>query len=84
MQLKMFLAVAAVLSVATPLQGQTITGAITATVADLSGAVVPNVRVTATNSATNIAQTTHSNEAGVYNFTFLPEEGQPAVLENRI
>jgi hypothetical protein len=73
MQLKIFLALAvALLIIAVPLQGQTITGAITGTVADSSGAVVPNVRVTATNNATNIAQTTHSNEAGVYNFPFLP------------
>ena len=84
MQLKMFLALAAVLLVATPLQGQTITGAITGTVADSSGAVVPNVRVTATNSATNIAQMAHSNEGGVYNFTCLPEEGRPTVLEDSI
>jgi hypothetical protein len=84
MQLKMFLALAAVLLVATPLQGQTITGAITGTVADSSGAVVPNAKVTATNSATNIAQTAHSNEDALYNFTFLFEEGQPTLLENSI
>ena len=67
-----FAFVIALLVFASPLVAQTITGAITGTVADTSGAVVPNVRVTATNSATNIANTTQSNEAGVYNFPFLP------------
>lgn len=50
---------------------QTTTAAITGTVTDPSGAVVPNVKVTATNTATNVANTTQSNEAGLYNFPFL-------------
>ncbi len=50
---------------------QTITGAITGTVTDSTGAVIPNVKVTATNTATNIANASQSNEAGIYNFPFL-------------
>jgi hypothetical protein len=51
---------------------QTTTGAITGTVSDPSGAAIPNVKITATNTATNIANTTQSNSAGVYSFPFLP------------
>src|SRR5205085_11907036 len=50
---------------------QTTTGAITGTVTDPSGAVVPNVKVTATNAATNISNSTQSNDSGLYNFPFL-------------
>ena len=46
---------------------QTITGAITGTVADASGAVVPNVRITATNTGTNLTHNAVSNESGLYN-----------------
>lgn len=51
---------------------QTITGAITGEVTDPSGASIPGVKVTATNTATNISNTTQTNQAGVYNFPFLP------------
>src|SRR5688572_5769354 len=51
---------------------QTITGSITGTVSDQSGAVVPNVKVTATNVATNISNSTATNDSGIYNLTFLP------------
>ncbi|MBI4891011.1 MAG: TonB-dependent receptor [Acidobacteria bacterium] len=54
------------------LPGQTITGTITGTVTDPSGAVVPNVKVSATNKATNVSTDATSNEAGVYNLLFLP------------
>src|SRR5437867_4155504 len=50
---------------------QTTTGAITGAMTDPSGAFIPNVKVTATNTATNITHTTQSNEVGVYNFPFL-------------
>lgn len=54
------------------LAAQTTTASITGTVTDPSGAVVPNVKVIATNSATNIAYTATTNESGVYNILFLP------------
>src|SRR4051794_32822404 len=51
---------------------QTITGAITGTVTDQTGAVVPNAKITATNVATNVSTSTQSNESGIYNLLFLP------------
>src|SRR5262249_22971409 len=51
---------------------QTITGTITGTVTDPSGGIVPNVRVTGTNTGTNLTYSTQTNEAGVYNLLFLP------------
>src|SRR5260370_27103688 len=51
---------------------QTITGPITGTVTDSTGAVVPNVTITATNTSTNLKYDTKTNEAGVYNLQFLP------------
>src|SRR6266852_3486551 len=47
----------------------TITGAVT----DTTGAVVPNVIVTATHVATKITSTGSSNEAGIYNLPSLKE-----------
>ncbi len=51
---------------------QTITGAFTGTLADQSGAVVPNAKVTATNVGTNVTYAAQSNDSGVYNLLFLP------------
>src|SRR6516165_10635345 len=41
------------------------------TVNDASGAVLPGVEVTATNSATGVVTTVISNDAGAYNFASL-------------
>jgi hypothetical protein len=57
---------------ATAASAQTITGAFTGTLSDQSGAVVPNAKVTATNTGTNVTYTATSNDAGVYNLLFLP------------
>jgi hypothetical protein len=51
---------------------QTVTGAITGTVVDATGAVAPNVSITATQVATNQKHQTQTNEAGVYTLGFLP------------
>jgi hypothetical protein len=51
---------------------QTITGSITGTVADPSGAVIPNAKIAATSLGTNLSYSTLSNSAGVYNLLFLP------------
>ncbi len=51
---------------------QTITGTVTGTVSDATGAPVPNVAVIATNTATNIKTDTRTNESGTYNLLFLP------------
>lgn len=51
---------------------QTITGSITGTVTDSSGAIAPKVKVTATNIATSVSTTGETNSSGVYNLLFLP------------
>jgi Carboxypeptidase regulatory-like domain len=43
-------------------------GEITGEIQDPSGATVPNVPVTATNTATNVARSTTTNTAGIYSF----------------
>ena len=60
-----------VLALASAALAQTTTGAITGTVTDPSGAMIPNVKITATNIATNVSNTTQTNESGIYNFPFL-------------
>ncbi|HYO83875.1 MAG TPA: TonB-dependent receptor, partial [Bryobacteraceae bacterium] len=54
------------------LPAQTITGTITGTVTDQSGAVVPNVRVAATNTGTGVVTNATTNDAGIYSILFLP------------
>src|SRR5688572_6026303 len=51
---------------------QTITGAFTGTLTDPSGAVLPNAKITATNTATNVSFDGVTNTSGVYNLLFLP------------
>jgi len=41
------------------------------TVEDSTGALIPGVRITATNTGTGITNTTISNESGAYNFPVL-------------
>ncbi|MBC8167707.1 MAG: TonB-dependent receptor, partial [Bryobacteraceae bacterium] len=45
---------------------QTITGTITGTVSDATGAVAPNVKITAKNEATQVQSTATSNDSGIY------------------
>jgi hypothetical protein len=54
-------------------QAQTTFATITGTVTDTTGAVIPNVTVTATHASTNIQTSTQSNEAGVYTLAQLRE-----------
>ncbi len=51
--------------------GQTITGTVTGTVTDASGAVVSGAKITATNITTGIQTPTTTNSAGVYTIRFL-------------
>ncbi len=48
------------------------TAGLTGTVTDPSGAVIPNVTVTLTNTDTNQARSTTTNGAGVYKFSLIP------------
>src|SRR6476469_7746659 len=54
------------------LNAQSFNAQITGTVKDPSGAVVPGVRLTATNLATKTEYSTTSNEEGIYRFPTLP------------
>src|SRR5690349_12016786 len=54
------------------LHAQTITASITGTATDPSGGVVPNVKISATNTGTNVSYTTTTNDSGVFNLLFLP------------
>jgi hypothetical protein len=57
----------------TPLVAQTISGTVTGTVRDSSGAVVPNAAITVTNTDQNsVVFTGKSNAAGQYTAPFLP------------
>ncbi len=71
-RLQLLAATAALVSFASYLPAQTITGAVTGTIHDATGAVVPNVKVTAVNATTNLTYSTNTNAAGVYNLLFLP------------
>lgn len=63
---------AAVLFLAIAALGQTVTGSITGTVTDPSGAVIVAANVTATNTATGVKTTAQTNGTGVYTIRFLP------------
>lgn len=55
-----------------PLGGWASSSEITGRVLDPSGAVIVEAQVTATNVATNVKQTTTTNEQGIYRFLHLP------------
>ncbi|MDZ4796702.1 MAG: carboxypeptidase regulatory-like domain-containing protein [Bryobacteraceae bacterium] len=60
-----------VLALAGLMSAQTITASITGSATDQTGAVVPNGTVTATNTETNVRNTTNTNAEGLYTFPFL-------------
>ena len=51
-------------------------GEITGEVKDQSGAVVPGIPVTVTNTGTNASRTTNTNDAGLYSFDCHPFQQQ--------
>src|ERR1700758_1889156 len=58
--------------ISVPAFPQTITGDISGDVTDHTGAVVPNVLVTAVNTETNLSRSAKTNEAGNYRIPNLP------------
>lgn len=64
------------------LSAQTITGAITGTVTDATGAVVPGVKITAKNVDTNITNSAVTNDSGVYSLLYLPVGNYAVTAEN--
>src|SRR5690242_1070039 len=65
-------AVLTMLTLPTDMRGQAISGDLTGSVLDQSGAGVPNARVNAVNDATGVAQSTNTNANGEYHLTNLP------------
>jgi carboxypeptidase family protein len=63
--------IAVLLCVATG-AAQTVTGAVTGTVTDPSGAVIPGATVVAINMATSVQTAAKTNGGGVYSIRFLP------------
>ena len=61
-----------VLTIPSRVTAQTVTGSITGTVTDPTGAVIPNAQVTAHNIATGVDTQATTNAAGIYNIRFLP------------
>src|SRR5213080_1433124 len=67
-----FLTVLAVTFIATPLLAQKITGTISGVVSDPTGAVVPQAKVTITNTETGLVRSVTTNEIGEYIAPDLP------------
>src|SRR5438876_6361889 len=68
---KLIIALTVFLAFSTHAFGQSTNATVSGTVADPSGAVLPGVSLTATNSATGVVTTVITNEAGAYNFPSL-------------
>src|SRR5262245_62102451 len=69
--LKVLFAVLLMLLLATSALGQSTNARVSGTIADSTGALIPGVTVTATNTATGVVNTAFSNESGTYNFPSL-------------
>ncbi len=70
--LKMLVGSSAALLCVAPLTAQTVTGAVTGSVTDPSGAVIPGARIAVVNVATHVRTTATTNGDGVYSIRFLP------------
>ena len=55
-----------------PVHAQTVTGAVTGTITDPSGAVLPGAQVVAHNVDTGVDTSATSDSAGLYRISFLP------------
>jgi hypothetical protein len=67
-----FFTLGLLLVLASPLARAGVTGSISGTVTDPTGAIIPGVSVVALNTDTGIQTTTQTNAAGFYNFPALP------------
>jgi hypothetical protein len=72
MRQRLLMGVVFLFAFALPAFGQTPSGEISGTVSDSSGSVMPGVRVTLTNAATNAIRLTQTNESGLYVFPAVP------------
>src|SRR6266498_2688244 len=71
----------AILIIGTLAHAQLDRGSLTGTVTDPTGAVVPDVKITARNTATNAVYETRSNPAGQYTMPNLPVGGYEVTFE---
>src|SRR5262245_31356195 len=62
---------------------QTVTGTLSGTVTDVSGAVLADIEVTAKNVETGLARTTKTNGEGYYLMSFLPLGAYNVTVEAR-
>ena len=69
--MRLFLILRCVVCLAVPAMAQEITGSISGVVTDTSGAVVPNVKVTVTNTGTNVSKIVLTGPSGAYRVPFL-------------
>lgn len=72
-----------ILSLAIGVQGQTLTGRISGTVTDFSGAVLPGVKVTVTNDETKLERTVETDANGFYVATNLPVGNYSVTVERQ-
>ena len=61
-----------VLTIPFSLSAQTVTGSVSGTVTDSTGAVVPNAQIIVHNTATGVDSQATTNSAGIYSIRFLP------------
>src|SRR5678815_845815 len=74
-------AMAGVLLAVAPATAQTIRGTVTGTVTDSTGAAVPGITVTVTNTATGIGSSAQTNRDGTYTIPLLASGSYQAVVE---
>jgi outer membrane receptor protein involved in Fe transport len=70
--LRLAIALLAVFCMAAPLQAQTVSGTVTGSITDPSGAIIPGVTVTVKNDNTGEIRTGISNSAGLFSIPALP------------
>src|SRR4029079_1666723 len=69
---RLVLAVVGAACFTAPAAAQSVTGSIQGTVVDQSGAVLPGVTVTVTNTATGVARSTTTDDTGSFRAELLP------------
>src|SRR5262245_51389097 len=67
----------------TPMFAQTVTGTPSGTITDATGAVVPDIEVTAKNVETGLTRTTRTNGEGYYLMSFIPLGAYNVMVEAR-
>ena len=66
-----------------PIHAAEVTANISGTLKDSTGAVIPGVAVTLTNTETNVAKTVQSGLGGAYSFTLVPSAAIKLPLSGR-